>query len=227
MPSVDEEKGYRVKPSERHLEAAFLYLKGPPALRGRWKQCCWKVGFERSPSINNARTQKAFEIVEAGMHRPGGDVHDLEAAQASAKKELQEDLEELLERNASWKELAPVARRYLAKIGSGEIEASQGQVMSLREIVNRGEGRVGQGDEDKDKPVGVVVLPALVDQKGIPYMEYENEEEAHGIPGDGKGPQGGTVHPKLDYEERRPERMEARERERKRKELQVPGLGED
>lgn len=151
----------RIKVQERHLEAARLYLSGPPGLQGNWRASCHRAGFERAPALDNETSQEALEQVKAAESEPDEDLERLEALLESA--------------NPSWEELALVARKVLGKIGAGMISPNQGQVSSLKEIIQRAEGRVGSQGGGEEL-AGIVVLPALVDQEGVPYLDPELDE---------------------------------------------------
>lgn len=155
-----------LKPDERHWKAAELYLSGPSGVRGNWKAACREAGFKRTPGIDNKTSQHVIE--ETRNSKAGVDDALLE-------------LEMLLETGEpEWDEVAPVARKVLTKIGAGLIEADSGQISALKEMIARAEGRVGS--EGAGGPQGVVVLPALVDQDRLPYVDAESEEsigEAH------------------------------------------------
>jgi hypothetical protein len=85
---------------------------------------------------------------------------------------LQKRMEDLLAEDGRWEDIAPLARRFLAMIGTGRVDASASQVTALKEIIGRAEGRVGQQRAD-EKPLGILVLPALVGADSFPFVALD------------------------------------------------------
>lgn len=152
----------RVKPTKRHLEAARLFLAGSKKTRGHWLAACKEAGFERVPDQYSATCQAAMrKAQDAGL------LVDDETNAELAKLE-----------SMDWEEAAPVARKMLLRIASGFEDADSSQVQALKEIIARAEGRIGQA-QTSDRPIGVVVLPALVNDEGEPWMGPDSEEEVY------------------------------------------------
>lgn len=148
---------------DRVLEAARLYLYGPPYIRDNWDASCKKAGYERTPPLDARKSQDA--LAQVRTEPPPGVEEDLA------------ELEKLLsgDGDVSWEEMAPIARKFLGKIGAGHVQANQGQIQSLKEIIARAEGRIGAQVQD-DAPLGVVVLPAQVESGTLPYVDAEPGE---------------------------------------------------
>jgi hypothetical protein len=159
----------KIRPSQKHLDAARYYLYGPEGIKGRWNAAAKSAGYERTPSMDTDIMELAFEEVRAEHMRREGPTQD----------QVVKELEQLLSGAFSWEEAAPIAQRVLVQIGAGLVPASAGQVSALKEMVSRAEGRVGDRATG-DRPVGVVVLPALVDQDSLPYVDATELEDSPG-----------------------------------------------
>jgi hypothetical protein len=88
-----------------------------------------------------------------------------------------DDLTKALSEDLDWSEAAPVARKALLGIARGGVKASQGQIQALKEIIARAEGRVGTIASDDERPIGIVVLPMLRNEEGIPWMGADPDDE--------------------------------------------------
>jgi hypothetical protein len=64
-----------------------------------------------------------------------------------------------------WKQRADKILPKLVAIANGEIKATAAQVSAAKEIVQRAYGRVAERDSDKRPAAGILVLPALGDQR--------------------------------------------------------------
>lgn len=179
-------KDWRPKTEDRHWEACRLYLQGPQGLKGRWRACCLKVGFQRIPALNSKTVQYCLERVRDRIAVEGEIEPYVDWGEEEAVGEAKGDLEELEsfltgDSDLSWDSALPLARKVLARIATGRVEASQGQVQALKEIVARAEGKIG-AKASEGQPVGVVLLPALKDEKGLVSVEGEagdSVEELH------------------------------------------------
>ena len=177
---------------DRHYLAMHHYLHGEENVRGKWRAACWRAGFSRPPKLGSKAMTFVEPRVRAGLlpgNRPliidGQHLGPLAVREGSSasepENELDAEMQAILERpedalaSAHWDDLAPLARRYLARIAAGRAEASSGQVVALKEIIGRAEGKVGQ-QQHQDRPQGILVLPALVDQVRIPYIAVEEGE---------------------------------------------------
>jgi hypothetical protein len=155
----------------KHREAARLYLYGPPEIRGKWNECARQAGFTRIPRLDSKVMVVALD--ESEQDSPiDSDLAKLDELLASG--------------NPSWPDLAAFAKRVMGKVALGLVDASPGQVASLREIVARAEGKIGQLlEETDDDVVHVVVLPAIDTNMGpvidIDSLGATDDEET--IPG--------------------------------------------
>lgn len=152
--------GSEYEPTERHLEAARLFLAGGRDTKGKWEASARKAGFERVPNKASGVMEKAFHKV-----RDSGRLVDEETVELANRLSLED----------GWEGAAVQARKMLFNIGAGFEEATAGQVTALKEIIARAEGKVGQV-ASSERPMGVLILPALVADDGEPWMGEDPEE---------------------------------------------------
>lgn len=119
---------------------AWLFVHGPAELRGEWEASSKAAGYVRPPRRDSKQINELIRQFESEANM----VADV-LAQADA---------------LSWEELAERVRPVLAAVAAGKAYANTQQMAALKEIVQRGEGKVGTKQQDA-QDVGVVVLPML------------------------------------------------------------------
>lgn len=151
----------KVKLTDKHMAAAHSFVRSPSHTPTDWLIACQAAGFSRAPSFERDTSQEAIRRATAELQA------ELAAEPESADSELLA-LEALLsEPNPSWPDLAVFARKVMGKIAVGSVTATPGQVTSLREIVARAEGKIGQAvEEDSGEIVHVVILPPIDSRMG-------------------------------------------------------------
>lgn len=178
-----------IQATERHMQAVHLYTVNESS----WRDACKQAGFKRVPDINGDRVQKAFRLYAENTKTRSPNLDsapDLETPHLvdPPKDADLEELERLTDADASWQQLAPLAKRVLGKIGLGSITATAQQVASLKEILTRAEGRAGQHldtSEQDGNVVKLVVLPAIDTEAGplIDLGEVAELDRGDAIPG--------------------------------------------
>lgn len=148
-------------PSEKHLKAARYFLAGPMGIRGNWRLACKEAGFTRVPDQKRAMMQSSLAIVQEQLEVESSHSQGAQPAATDADMQLLAELQD----SDSWADMAPVARRVMAKIATGLLEASPGQVVSLKEIIARAEGKIGQSTDADADAVHVIILPTM-DKQG-------------------------------------------------------------
>lgn len=186
-------------PKERHYTMARLYLVGPEGVKGHFERAARQAGFKRLPNRDSDTVNQVVEEVTLELLNQGYELEDMaawdevlspkvqSAAEAVQPDEDAKALEELMAEGATWEEMAPYARKMLGKIGTGRISASAQQVASLKEIIARAEGKVGQQKEEEgeERLVKVVLLPTIDAEMGpvIDLGEVQDVDPGDTIPG--------------------------------------------
>jgi len=148
-----------VNVTEKHLRAAHLYYEG-----ATWIDACKVAGFRRILNISSDTCQAAIALHRKTVEPPD----EAETLSPDIQPPLDPDLvalEELMgEDDPSWEEMAKYARKALVKIATGKLKAGAAQVASIKEIIARDEGKVGQVadvDTSESDIVKVVFLPVV------------------------------------------------------------------
>lgn len=63
--------------------------------------------------------------------------------------------------SGDWKALADSLNNVVTGIANGTVDASAAQASLLRHILDRAYGRVSKTQEDKQGPIGIVILPSI------------------------------------------------------------------
>ncbi|KKN39749.1 hypothetical protein LCGC14_0740280 [marine sediment metagenome] len=152
-----------VHPTDRYFILAQKFLASNQS-DVDWKIISREVGFDRTPQRDSKAVLEAMAKARMLEDTPI-DLGD------DGKPSLDEDqirLNMLLsqEDDPNWLDLAKLARRVLAKIGSGLISSGAGQVAALKEVIARAEGRVGADAESEENVEHILILPVQDTEDG-------------------------------------------------------------
>lgn len=95
-----------------------------------------------------------------GMCRKCYDIKRKAAPTVANFKELTEKVKSA-EESGDWRKLAEDLRPTMLAIAAGTIEATAAQTSVIKHIMDRAYGRVTKSQEEKQGPIGVIVLPTM------------------------------------------------------------------
>lgn len=141
---------------------AALYVNGPEHLKGNQEAIEAVLGAKID--MNDADTKLFIEHEGGPAAAPV-----LSAAESGPRTEpaLAVDVPSADATPDEWKRRADAIMPQLVAIAAGTVKASAAQVSAAKEIVSRAYGRVAERDTDKRPAAGILVLPALGDQRNL------------------------------------------------------------
>jgi len=129
-----------------------------------FKTIAREVGFERVPKKDSKAVLAALEQARVPQEELDPDTIKLNELLAN-------------EDDPDWQDLNRLSKRVLAKIGTGIIKSTTGQVAALKEIIARAEGRIGAENEEGDDKTHVLILPVEDTGEGPSVIVPPNLEE--------------------------------------------------